>query len=199
MAYKSNLGRVKGEKGVTYTPQITIKPDTNGINKQYISWVSDDGSDIPEELAEKEFASKVYKPVIDENGNINFVLDDATVSSISGGNIKGPQGSPGHIDVEVVTSEPISGQEGTIYIYGENAYVFDENGNIHQIENMLKFNEYYTKSETYKKYNIGDTPSDDNTYSASYIDSKLGSIEDDMQKIQTMLDNGAINIPTDDT
>ena len=35
MAYKSNLGRVKGEKGVTYTPQITIKPDANGINKQY--------------------------------------------------------------------------------------------------------------------------------------------------------------------
>ena len=61
MSYNQDLGRVKGDKGTTYIPSITLE---NG--KQYISYESDDGTPIPSVLQKKEFTSFVYKPSLDK-------------------------------------------------------------------------------------------------------------------------------------
>lgn len=196
MTYKKDLGRVRGEKGVTYTPKITIEKDANNIDKQYISWESSDGSDIPPSLAKKEFASKVYKPSIDSNGNISFQLIDANELNLNLGNIKGPQGIPGHIEVEVVTALPARGEEGTIYVYGENAYVWGEKHNgqtvetgWYQIENALDFSNYYTKQETYNKNEV---------YDKNSIDNFIGTVKDQQNAIAAIIDNGPINILSDE-
>lgn len=197
MAYKKDLGRVRGDRGITYTPQITIEQDSNGISKQYISWVSDDGSPTPPSLAKREFTSKVYRPSIDGQGNISFQLVDASTLNIAPVNIKGPQGIPGHIEVEVVDALPSIGEEGTIYIYGENAYVWGEKHNgqtvetdWYQIENALDFSNYYTKQETYNK---------DEVYDKNSIDNFMGTIRDQQSAIAAMIDNGPINILDDES
>lgn len=196
MSYKKDLGRVRGEQGVTYTPQITIEKDANNIDKQYISWVASDGSNVPPALAKKEFTSKVYIPSLNEEGNLIFQLNDATKMSINAGNVIGPQGVPGHIEVEVVAALPSSGTEGTIYVYGENAYVWGEKHNgqtvetgWYQIENALDFSNYYTKQETYNKNQV---------YDKNSIDSFIGTVTQQQRAIAAMIDDGPIDILSDE-
>lgn len=195
MSYKKNLGRVRGEEGVTYTPQITIETDSNGIQKQYISWIASDGSEVPASLQKREFASKVYKPTVID-GEISFQLSDATELNISPVNIRGPQGVAGHIEVEVVSTLPTIGEEGTIYIYGGDAYVWGEKHTgqtvetgWYQIENALDFTNYYTKQETYNK---------DEVYDKNSIDNFIGTVREQQNAIAAIIDTGPIDILTDE-
>ena len=61
---------------------------------------------------------------------------------------------------------------------------------------MIKFQDYYTKNETYGTYQANDTQS--TTYSANMIDNKIGNVQSAIQQINNILNNGSINIPMDD-
>lgn len=202
MSYNTDLGRVKGDAGTTYIPQITLK---NG--KQYISYTSNDGTPIPAELAEKEFTSFVYKPILDEDGNLSFTLtSDLVAGPIQVGNIKGPVGNS-TIGVKIVQQKPnfndLSSEEKELLAEGKNfiyvidsneAYadvgIFKANGDFVYLENKLRFDNYYTKSEVYKKTE---------TYSRNEIATQLGNIVEQQNAITAMLgDTDAIIIPDDE-
>lgn len=202
MSYNTDLGRVKGDAGTTYIPQITLK---NG--KQYISYTSNDGTPIPAELAEKEFTSFVYKPILDEDGNLSFTLtSDLVAGPIQVGNIKGPVGNS-TIGVKIVQQKPnfndLSDEEKELLAEGKNfiyvidsneAYadvgIFKANGDFVYLENKLRFDNYYTKSEVYNKTE---------TYSKSEIATQLGNIVEQQNAITAMLgDTDAIIIPDDE-
>ena len=201
MSYNQDLGRVKGDKGTTYIPSITLE---NG--KQYISYESDDGTPIPSVLQKREFTSFVYKPSLDENGNLSFALSSDLTATLSLGNIKGPVGDS-TIGIRVVDAEPeynnlsdaektlITNGKSHIYVIDTNeaylgAGVFKTDGSFKYLESKLRFDNYYLKTETYHK---------DDVYNKQEIATQLGSIVEQQNAISTMLgDTGAIIIPDDD-
>lgn len=201
MSYNTDLGRVKGDKGTTYIPKITLE---NG--KQYISYESDDGTPIPSALQKKEFTSFIYKPSLDENGNLSFVLSSDLTAILNLGNIKGPVGES-TIGIRVVDAEPeynnLSDAEKTLITNGnshiyvidtDEAYlgagVFKKDGSFKYLESKLRFDNYYLKTETYHK---------DDVYNKQEIATQLGSIIEQQNAITAMLgDTDAIIIPDDE-
>lgn len=201
MSYEQNLGRVKGDTGTVYIPQITIED-----GKQYISYTSNDGTEIPASLQKQEFASKVYVPSLTENGHLYFTLQNDADQNIDVGYIIGPTGHS-TIGTKVVSSTPIYNElpqsekdliaDGRSLIYvidNDGAYldsgVFEIKNNevkFVYFENKVRFNDYYLKTETYSKAE---------TYSKNEIESQLGNITAQQNAIVQILgDTSAIQIP----
>lgn len=201
MSYNQDLGRVKGDKGTTYIPSITIE---NG--KQYISFTSDDGTPIPSSLQKREFQSLVYKPELDANGNLLFYLTNSTPANLNVGRVKGDTGNS-TIGVKVVDAKPeyatlpqaekdlIDENKGYVYLINTDdvyldAGVFDTNKEFVYFENKVRFENYYTKSETYNKNEV---------YNKTEISNQLGTIIEQQNAITTMLgDTDAIIIEDDE-
>lgn len=203
MSYEQNLGRVKGDTGTTYIPQITKE---NG--KLYISYISNDGTPIPNELAKKELNSFVYKPYVNpDTKEITFTLTDTTLLNpnddiLNFGSIKGDTGNS-TIGTKPVPEEPVFEdlppeeqqmiREGRSLIYvidtGEaylDSGVFentvDSNDNpiikFVYFEEKLRFDRYYTKSETYNR---------DELYNRNEIHTQLGNIVEQQNAITRIL------------
>lgn len=213
MSYEQNLGRVKGDTGTTYIPQIT-KED----GKLYISYISNDGTPIPTELAKKELNSFVYKPYVNsDTKEITFTLTDTTLLNpdddiLNFGSIKGDTGNS-TIGTKPVTEEPIFEdlpteeqqmiREGRSLIYvidtGE-AYldsgifeiIDDDNNPTYKFvyfENKIRFDDYYTTNQTYAKWEV---------YNKNEIDVKVGNITEQQNAILRMLGDTSSIIIQDD-
>lgn len=188
MAFQQNLGRVKGDKGTAYIPQITIRD-----GKQYISYISNDGTAVPASLSEQEFVSSIYVPYINEEGHLIFRLQNDADEVIDVGDITGP---PGHstIGTKVVLSEPVYEELPTdeqeliddgkslIYIISSDEAYLDvgifQGRKFLYLENKIRFNEYRLVEDSYSK---------SETYSKSEISTQLGNIERQQQAISNML------------
>ena len=185
MSYRENLGRVKGDKGKVYIPDIVTRD-----NKKYITWtLQEESNSVPQDM---DITPKVYLPSVDSNGNISFVLTESTLDSIGAVNIKGPQGPAGAVDTNVVTNLPAksNAQEGIIYIHDDGiATVFDTDTNdFYDLDNLVKFQNYWTKTEIQDKY-----------YSKTDVDNLLGNIMQCQESLIYLLDKDSIiNIPSDD-
>ena len=194
MSYDKNLGRVKGDAGTSYIPQITIEN-----NKQYISFISNDGTDVPASLAKREFMSKIYRPHLDSNGNLYFTLENNDEATVNVGNVKGPMGEA-TIGIQVVTELPnpvglTTDQKRQIYVIDDGeaylgAAVYDETKrDFVYLESMIQLDEYAKKVNVYDKQH---------TYSKEQIDSLLCNIEDKINTInEVMGDTGSIIILDD--
>ena len=197
MSYRENLGRVKGDKGKVYVPHFV---ERNG--RKYITWGEpiDEPSDIPSDI---DITPKIYVPTLNDNGDIYFTLTDAIISENNSDgiplntgtkNIKGPQGAPGAVNTVWVNPD-IDYQnmseykkEGQIYIQNGIASVYDlETDDFYDLDDLTKFNDYYTKSETHTTF-----------YDKTTIDNKLGNIEQCQEAILYTLDKGSVNIPNGD-
>lgn len=184
MSYKQRLGKVKGDKGKVYLPSIK----TIG-NKRYITWtLQEESASVPNDI---DITPKVYLPSIDSNGNVSFTLADNTNATIPTVNIKGPQGPPGAVNTNVCTDLPPKSQakEGVIYIHdGGIATVYDvETGEFYDLDNLIKFNDYYTKSESNERF-----------YTKTEIENMFGSIVACQNAVIHTLDKNSINIPSGD-
>ena len=185
MSYRENLGRVKGDKGKVYIPSIVIRN-----NKKYITWtLQEENNSVPQDI---DITPKVYLPSVDSNGNISFVLTESTPDSIAAVNITGPQGPAGAVNTNVVANLPAKSeaQEGIIYIHDDGvATVFDtEENDFFDLDNLVKFQDYWTKTEIEQKY-----------YNKTDIDNKLGNIMQCQDALIHLLDKDSIiNIPSDD-
>lgn len=191
MSYRENLGKVKGDKGKVYIPSIVTRD-----NKKYITWtLQEENNSVPQDI---DITPKVYLPSVDSNGNISFVLTENTPDSISTNdegepiNIIGPQGPAGAVNTNVVANLPdkANAQEGIIYIHDDGvATVFDtKENNFFDLDNLVKFNDYWTKTEIEQKY-----------YNKTNIDNKLGNIMQCQDALINLLDKDSIiNIPSDD-
>ena len=110
------------------------------------------------------------------------------------GNIKGPQGAPGAVNTVWVNPD-IDYQnmsqykkEGQIYIQNGIASVYDvETNKFYDLDDLTKFNDYYTKTETHTYF-----------YDKTAVDNKLGNIEQCQEAILYTLDKGSVNIPSGD-
>ena len=197
MSYRENLGRVKGDKGKIYVPH-PVERD----GRRYITWGEpiDEPTDIPTDI---DITPKIYIPTLNDNGDIYFTLTDAIISednpnaiplSTSIKNIKGPQGAPGAVNTVWVNPD-IDYQnmsqykkEGQIYIQNGIASVYDvETNKFYDLDDLTKFNDYYTKTETHTYF-----------YDKTVVDNKLGNIEQCQEAILYTLDKGSVNIPSGD-
>ena len=197
MSYRENLGRVKVDKGKIYVPHFV---ERNG--RRYITWGEpiDEPIDIPADI---DITPKIYIPTLNDNGDIYFTLTDAIISednpnaiplSTSIKNIKGPQGAPGAVNTVWVNPD-IDYQnmsqykkEGQIYIQNGIASVYDaETNKFYDLDDLTKFNDYYTKTETHTYF-----------YDKTAVDNKLGNIEQCQEAILYTLDKGSVNIPSGD-
>lgn len=197
MSYRENLGRVKGDKGKIYVPH-PVERD----GRRYITWGEpiDEPTDIPTDI---DITPKIYIPTLNDNGDIYFTLTDAIISednpnaiplSTSIKNIKGPQGAPGAVNTVWVNPD-IDYQnmseykkEGQIYIQNGIASIYDaETNKFYDLDDLTKFNDYYTKTETHTYF-----------YDKTTVDNKLGNIEQCQEAILYTLDKGSVNIPSGD-
>ncbi len=195
MAYKEDLGRVKGDKGDTgdtYVPTI-INNDNGTIT---ITFTNDNDNSVV------EFPNLVlpyYVPYVDNNTKqIKFRLNTSepapTVGSI---NLSDLKGEDGHIAIEIINQLPSlnNAQRDTIYIKVEDtdndnidskvtAYIVyeDTQGNKRweTIEQFIDLNNYYDK--TYIN-GLSDTIN-------STINSRLGCILAEQQSINAILTGG---------
>lgn len=184
MSYRENLGQVKGDKGRIYIPTVVTRN-----NKKYITWVlSEEGATAPADI---DITPKVYLPSI-SNGFLTFTLSENTPTTIGGANnsnykVKGDKGDPGEVDTAVVTDLPAkaNAKEGVLYIHdGGIATVYDlQTNDFYDLDNLLKFEDYYTKSETYSNSQV---------YTKTEIDTLLGDIEACKNQILYTLDKGSI-------
>lgn len=199
MSYDKNLGRVKGDTGTTYIPIITIDPNTL---KQYIEFQSSDGTPVPESLQKREFTSRIYYPSLDNEGNLSFTLQTNADSSVVVGNVKGEKGdSTIHIEscrYDELPTPPLTDiQKGTIYVITDtddtylDAVIYSESkGDYVYLENKIRFDNYYTKSETYNKTEL---------YNKDEIAGQLGTIAEQQNAIVHILgDAGAIIVLDDE-
>ena len=138
MALMKDLGRVKGEDGNIYVPNLSIR---NG--KLYFEWVETE-PDVNGEISPVEIPTPFYEPSKQSNGHTIFILkngnginNDGTAlqPEIDIGDITGPQGEqgpPGQIEIYHVPSntditELSSDQRNvnTIYVQGSKAWIYD--------------------------------------------------------------------------
>lgn len=197
MSFQKNLGKVKGENGATYIPNVVTE---NG--QQYISFTSTDSSleDIEPELID----SYVYVPSYNSNtGELSFTLTSISSLSpqsnnISIGNIKGDAGTS-IIKTEVVNTLPdinnLSDEDKhTIFIvntddsYLDTVIYSEDKDDFVYLESTHRFGSYYTKNEI-----------DENFYTQTQIRTQLGQIYSQQSNILSLLGNPpAINIEDDD-
>lgn len=184
MSYREKLGQVKGDKGRIYVPTVVTRN-----NKKYITWVlNEEGADAPDDI---DITPQVYVPSV-SNGFLSFTLSESTPASIGGADnsnyrVKGDKGDPGEVDTAVVTDLPAkeNAKEGIVYIHdGGVATVYDlQTNDFYPLDNLVKFDDYYTKSETYSKSEV---------YTKTDIDRMLGDIEECKKQILYTLDKGSI-------
>lgn len=205
MSYKQNLGRVKGESGTSYVPRI-VEGITNNIPYVKVEWEAHNDTNPPNTI-EGDLFPLVYIPVIDENtGDMRFTLSRPTSYSFTlpKAAFQGATGEDGHLATHIVSdfeSLPTGDQIDTdaIYVAGDgNCYIWDSTNTPHDwitIENLIKFEDYYTKNQVYKKYDATDV--NNSTYNAGAIDNKIGDAQAAIQQINNILNNGSINIQMD--
>ena len=166
MSYDKNLGRVKGDTGTTYIPIITIDPNTL---KQYIEFQSSDGTPVPESLQKREFTSRIYSTIHIESCRYDE-LPSAPLTDVQKGTIY------------VITDTDDTYLDAVIYSESKGDYVY--------LENKIRFDNYYTKSETYNKTEL---------YNKDEIAGQLGTIAEQQNAIVHILgDAGAIIVLDDE-
>ncbi len=205
MSYKKELGRVKGNKGATLVPSITYTALGAEIN-----WTTSDneydGPFPPTMLIEPAYYIPQYNAETGELSWINSKLGMPgyeTMPEIPPMHIRGEQGDIGatEIDIQVIIddggyAEPENiinyhtnnnPQEGTIYIIGEEAYVYDnDTEQFYPIEKLVDLRNYYTKTQTHEVF-----------FTKEEVYEWLASINEVQEAIIALLDNGVINIPID--
>lgn len=163
MAWTKVLGKVTGEDGDVYLPDIRI---ANGY--LHYSWERKTAEEAAEIIEHgKDINIPVYMPgEMDENGYVTFSLSE-TVKGIDGQNLpdrtfklKGETGQTGATAFKIrpVTETSIENIENpeadTIYVKDTKVWIYD---NVEQKFIMLEgldFSNYYTKSEVYNKTEI---------------------------------------------
>lgn len=200
MSYKENLGRVKGETGTSFVPELKEVVE-NGIRKMKIKWTPINEANVTTPV-EADLLPYVYVPYYSGGDTITFSLERASQSSLEFNSIKGEKGDAGHLATKILSDETAlpTGNDidiDTIYVIDDSCYIWNQDTSDWVIlENMIKFQDYYTKNETYGTYQANDTQS--TTYSADMIDNKIGNVQSAIQQINNILNNGSINIPMDD-
>lgn len=163
MAWTKNLGRVTGEDGEVYMPDIGIKD-----GYLHFSWVRKTAEEARQELETgKDINIPVYMPgEMDENGYVTFSLSQ-TVKGIDGSilpdktfKLKGETGATGTTAFKIrpVTENGIENidnpQPDTIYVKDKQVWIYDPlTQNFITLEG-LDFSDYYRKSETYSRNEI---------------------------------------------
>lgn len=194
MSYTESLGRVKGDKGKVYVPKMKVVN-----NRKYITWELKEESEN-EHPADIDITPQVYLPSVNTNGEISFFLTYADTADLSIGavNIKGEKGDPGAVETVVVDVLPkleearayaiAHNGDGPIYIHDGIATVYDyEKNEFYDLDNLLKFDDYYTKDESGRNF-----------YTKTEIDNMLGNIVSCQEAIIYTLDTGSVNIPHGD-
>ncbi len=67
MTYQKNLGKVKGDKGNIFVPNVSVTQD----NKLNFSW-TEQTNDTIHNVASQEVSLKVFKPILNNNGDLTF-------------------------------------------------------------------------------------------------------------------------------
>jgi hypothetical protein len=180
MTYTKNLGRVKGEQGDSWTPKIEDKT-------KYLKITWEKNGTVP---SQKNINKYAFVLKFNDDGELYFEYENINNVDIptqtTPVQIKGEQGIPGQIITKVLDTLPATGEEGTIYIVpNENnnsfhtSYVYDtEEEEFYQLDDLIKFENYYTKSESNNRY-----------YTKSNINERLGNIEQAQLNILNTLDN----------
>ena len=101
MSYKENLGRVKGETGTSYIPNIIPVKNANEITTDYkLGWTAINDDTAPKEVSPINFYPLVYMPTVENDGKIRFTLvnsNNAEYSFLTSQSLKGDKGDSGHI------------------------------------------------------------------------------------------------------
>lgn len=98
MVYQKDLGKVKGDRGNSFEPQIRIEN-----NKVKITWTERRHEDITEHERVDYIDFPIFVPVLEENGDLHFVRQNAssTNESTSVVNIRGPDGADGQMKIRI--------------------------------------------------------------------------------------------------
>lgn len=204
MSYKENLGRVKGETGTSYVPHI-VEGISGGIPYVKVEWEACNDNNLPTSI-EGDLFPLVYKPSIQEDGSLGFTLSrpDSYYFSLPKEAFQGIPGADGHLATHIISDYdalPTGNDIDTdaIYVTSDgNCYIWDANSTNPDwitVENLIKFEDYYTKNETYKRYDVNNK--EDSTYSAQMMDNIMGNTHEAIQYINSILNNGSINIQMD--
>ena len=179
MAYQKDLGRVKGDQGNVFIPNMEI---VNG--KMVFSW-TEQSAELHTAPPNKEITLPVYYPTINDQNQLVFVCNSEDINPPANANLTfnviGPKGDDGEMklrtqtvtDLETLLSNPSSIREDTLYITSDNYVYFI---NIEEIngENTytpvklegISLDNYYTKQEVYNKTEIDDMFYESATYMA---------------------------------
>lgn len=98
MAYQKDLGKVKGDKGNSFQPSVSVEN-----NKVKITWT--------EQISNTDTASTrtdfvdfpIFVPVLEQNGDLHFERQNASLTneSTSTVNIRGPDGADGQMRIRI--------------------------------------------------------------------------------------------------
>lgn len=179
MAYQKDLGRVKGDQGNVFIPNMEI---VNG--KMVFSWI-EQSAELHTAPPNKEITLPVYYPTINDQNQLVFVCNSEDINPPTNANLTfdviGPKGDDGEMklrtqtvtDLETLLSNPSSIREDTLYITSDNYVYFI---NIEEVngENTytpvklegISLDNYYTKQEVYNKTEIDDMFYESATYMA---------------------------------
>ncbi len=186
------LGRVKGENGDVYTPIIVDNED--GTQKIRFTLTNPEANEL-DNILEYNIKPKVYKPLV-ENGELKFILTDLDEAdfSVDIDNIKGEKGDTGTFNISMVNSFPDPGtlqseNDGTLYVTPDGtAKIYNHDiGQLIDLENDIKFNNFYKKNETYGIYDS--TRKTATTYSAKQITDIIGDVGMAQEEIIYLLDD----------
>ena len=179
MAYQKDLGRVKGDKGNVYVPNLTIE---NGY--LVLTWTET----IDNNRAD-EYISRVKLPVYYPTKSGDQLVFVSNSSDVVVGqdlnltfDVKGDKGDPGEMklrtenvsSLESLLSTPENIREDTLYITANDGYVYfinieGEGANTTYTPVKLEgvnLDNYYTKLETYNRTEIDNMFYDTATYMA---------------------------------
>lgn len=163
MSWTKNLGRVTGEDGDVFLPDISI---TDGyLRFSWIKKTAQEAAQIVEQA--KNINIPVYVPGdMDEDGYVTFSLSQ-TVKAIDGSNLpdktfklKGETGATGATAFKIrpVTETSVDNivdpQSDTIYVKDKKVWIYDATTEDFIMLEGLDFSDYYRKSETYSKNEI---------------------------------------------
>ena len=178
MAYQKDLGRVKGDQGNVFIPNVTIE---NG--KMVFSW-EEQTAELHTAPSRQEITLPVYYPTKNEFNQLEFVCNTDVYLPTHANlifDVIGPKGDSGEMklrtqsvtDLETLLSNPSSIREDTLYITSDNYVYFI---NIEEVngENTytpvklegISLDNYYNKQEVYNKTEIDDMFYESATYMA---------------------------------
>lgn len=168
MAWAKNLGKIKGEDGDVYLPDISIVD-----GKLHFGWERKTAEEAELILTHgKDLTMPVYVPNIETNENneptgwINFSLSQ-TVRDASNTVLpdvrfyaKGATGEPGSVafDIQHFIENTVynitNPQPNTIYVKDKQAWFYDPSEEDFFMIEGLDLSQYYKKTETYSKNEI---------------------------------------------